>query len=417
MRKVILVSGVLFLIGAIILGVVFFWFQRELSVAHTLYRQDGTYLVVFQNAMELRPTGGFLGNFAEVTVKNGQIMDYQIYNTNEFDRGKDGLEPPVVYKDMLGVTKWQLRDANWDPDFPTTAEQIIDLYELEGGEHNILGVIAIDSHVLPMLLDYLGEIKTETFPEGLTSDNVLWRLQYELNVGFREQGLEQDERKQAFREVFQEVVHQLQDTSFSEKREVFHHMKKWADKKHILAYHRDSQVQGYIESLDWAGNIHQDSDHYFALIDANLGALKTDYVMERRVNMDIKDCEQGLCYTTTLKYHNTQDEATKLTDDYISYTRVLLPEEAVITDVQGIGRNGQVDFETLHGRLSAGFQVIVPVGEKHEVTVKYHYPQQSQQELYIQKQPGLKELPISIQYNDFSTQGTLTEDTSTYLPN
>lgn len=416
MKKVIYIIGVFLLAIAVLLGVVFFWFQREVSIAHTLYRQDGTYLVMFQNAMELRPTGGFLGNFAEVTVKSGQVIDYQVYNTNEFDRGKDGLEPPEVYKEMLGVNMWQLRDANWDPDFPTTAEKIMEFYTLQGGDKDIVGVVAIDSHVLPELLDYLGEIETESFPDGLNSENVLWQLQYELNIGFLDKGLEREDRKQAFQEIFQEVLEKIKDTSWSEKRELFYLMQEWADQKHVLVYHRDSNVQEYIDSLGWTGKINQDAQHYFALIDANLGALKTDYVMEREVHMDIQDCEQGLCYETTLKYHNTQDEATELTDDYVSYTRVLLPEDAVITNIQGIGRNGQVDITKLHRRKSAGFQVIVPVGEKTEITVKYHYPQRTQQQLYIQKQPGIKELPISIQYNNFSTRGILTEDTSTYLP-
>lgn len=86
-----------------------------------LYRKQ-TYLVLLQNNMELRPTGGFIGSFALLTFNKGQLLDFEVRDVYSTDGQLKGhVEPPTELKEHLGEAGWYLRDSNWDPDFPTSA--------------------------------------------------------------------------------------------------------------------------------------------------------------------------------------------------------------------------------------------------------------------------------------------------------
>ena len=57
---------------------------------------------------------------------------------------------------------WQMQDANWFFDFPTSAKKLMWFYEKSGGP-TVDGVIAINSNILPKLLAITGPIELSEF--------------------------------------------------------------------------------------------------------------------------------------------------------------------------------------------------------------------------------------------------------------
>ena len=49
------------------------------------FNSEKTYLLLFQNNLELRPSGGYLGNFGIIKVKDGSPVSFEIHDTNIFD--------------------------------------------------------------------------------------------------------------------------------------------------------------------------------------------------------------------------------------------------------------------------------------------------------------------------------------------
>jgi hypothetical protein len=75
------------------------------------------YAVLFQNNMELRATGGFIGSLAILSFENGKLYDMPIFDVYDADGQLKGRRPPAR-SDILGEANWYLRDSNFDPDFP-----------------------------------------------------------------------------------------------------------------------------------------------------------------------------------------------------------------------------------------------------------------------------------------------------------
>ncbi|MEA3304178.1 MAG: DUF4012 domain-containing protein [Patescibacteria group bacterium] len=80
------------------------------------------YLFVFQNSAEIRPTGGFIGSLMLLDFLDG------VYTQTPIDVYKlDGQlteKIPIPYGLQKVAENFYLRDSNYWPDFPQSAEQI-----------------------------------------------------------------------------------------------------------------------------------------------------------------------------------------------------------------------------------------------------------------------------------------------------
>ncbi|MFH1145878.1 MAG: DUF4012 domain-containing protein, partial [bacterium] len=103
------------------------WLKYYSSLAG--YDGESNYLIMIQNSSELRPTGGFFGTYSFITMKEGKLIKFVTDNIYSLDyNAKDKMNkiaPPPLQK-YVKQWQWFLRDANWYPDFPTSARQVID---------------------------------------------------------------------------------------------------------------------------------------------------------------------------------------------------------------------------------------------------------------------------------------------------
>ena len=82
-----------------------------------------TFLILFQNNMELRPGGGFIGSFGILKVKDGHAESLQVHDVINFDgRIPDTVPAPYPMKETLGVKSLKFRDSNYHPDFALNAK-------------------------------------------------------------------------------------------------------------------------------------------------------------------------------------------------------------------------------------------------------------------------------------------------------
>lgn len=100
-----------------------------------LSQERQTILVLLQNNMELRPTGGFIGSYALLNFFQGKLVDFEVYDVYEADGQLRGhAEPPADLKQYLGEDGWYLRDANWSPLFPKPRFRRLGFLEKEMGK-------------------------------------------------------------------------------------------------------------------------------------------------------------------------------------------------------------------------------------------------------------------------------------------
>jgi len=111
-----------------------------------------TVLVLGQNDHEIRPTGGFIGSIGLVTIDRGQIQAMEFGDSATFAPGEPKV-PPQAFSDFYGASEWHIRDANWWPDFPTSAAAAVDFIERDRGVR-VDSVLAINTTLLGSLVGH-----------------------------------------------------------------------------------------------------------------------------------------------------------------------------------------------------------------------------------------------------------------------
>jgi hypothetical protein len=121
--------------------------------------EEKTYLVLFQNDKELRPTGGFLTAYAVFKVKNGKFIAEKSEDIYHLDASIPNH--PVAPKEILtyhkGVSQFNIRDSNLSPDFVESIKLFESLYDKSNEKVKYDGIIAVDTNVLVDTLAILGD--------------------------------------------------------------------------------------------------------------------------------------------------------------------------------------------------------------------------------------------------------------------
>ncbi|MEK7076976.1 MAG: DUF4012 domain-containing protein, partial [Patescibacteria group bacterium] len=75
-------------------------------------------LLIFQNPAEIRPGGGFIGSYADMTVKNGQLINLEVQDIYWPDHPTNFKLKVVPPEPLQTITEdWGASDANWFFDF------------------------------------------------------------------------------------------------------------------------------------------------------------------------------------------------------------------------------------------------------------------------------------------------------------
>ena len=136
------------------------------------------YMVLLQNEMEIRASGGFIGSFAILSFEGGRLLAFEVKDVYEADGQLKGhVEPPEEIKKYLGEAGWFMRDANWQASFPQAAKEIQWFLEKETGR-KVDGVIGVDLAVAKMILRVTGEIYVPDFKEKINKENLYEQAEF-----------------------------------------------------------------------------------------------------------------------------------------------------------------------------------------------------------------------------------------------
>ncbi len=131
------------------------------------------YLLEVMDSTELRPGGGFIGNYGFLTLHGGRLGALQVQDVDLLDApykyGSKRIPVPSVYHWFAQlIDHWAFRDSNLDADFPTAARYGEQLYAQEGGATPVQGVVAIT----PWLIrDALQDHRSHQPGAGLSGDH------------------------------------------------------------------------------------------------------------------------------------------------------------------------------------------------------------------------------------------------------
>jgi len=369
------------------------------------YPKEKTYLFLLQNNDELRPTGGFIGTYGIVRIKDGEIKLFKTDNIYTLDRKSDlQVEPPAPLLKYLDVKKLFLRDSNWSPNFPDAAAKAKWFYYAEGGEERgIDTVVAITPDFIENVLKQIGDIKLgdETF----SASNLMEVLQYKVEKEYYEKGIPEANRKDIVGDLADEIFKKVASLPAARWPEIIKVVKSAFAEKDILIWSEDLILEDLILKEGWGGEIKRVEGDYLMVVDANLGAYKTDGVMDKNISYSIFENEDGKTHAKVeIKYKNNGSFTWKTTR-YRTYTRVYVPNGSVL--VAGSGtmendktldprrRSGKIDIGNEFDKTYFGAFISVEPGETKTLSFEYILPQKISKSiagdlytLFVQRQPG-----------------------------
>lgn len=163
--------------------------RTAVDLAPDLLGRNGTrrYLIAFLHPGEARGLGGHMGNFAELTITDGQLALADFGRSVDLNRG--GADPggrvvtgPEDFIERWGRFGFVQEDGTTDlmpwsnismpPDLPTVGEVMAQLYPQSGGGA-IDGVIAVLPEALSALMRSTGPVEVPGIAQVVTADNVV----------------------------------------------------------------------------------------------------------------------------------------------------------------------------------------------------------------------------------------------------
>jgi len=382
-----------------------------------------TYLVLFQNNMEIRPTGGFIGSFGIVNLENGKFVSFEVFDVYQADGQLKGhVEPPAKLKQYLGEATWYLRDSNWDPKFSVSAKNAQWFLDKEL-QVTADGTIAITLEVIKNVLDVLKEIYVPEYNEKITAGNLFQKAEYYSELGtFPGSTQKKDFLGSLAKAIFERIKVSKEADLVNIGGALFSSL----EQKEILCYFNDQEAQSAVSQLNWAGDIrgYQSKDDkgqafadYLFINEANVGIDKANYFVKRKIDHQITlDALGKVKGNLEITYENQSPSENWPAGPYKNYLRLYLPQGTSISSVLVSDLSNSdlwipydlnlVDSSDEYGKSVFGLLINVPIKSKKKVAVSYELPNQldlskkiNSYLLMLQKQSGAYPSDYSLVFN------------------
>jgi hypothetical protein len=376
------------------------------------------YLVLAQDPAELRPTGGFVGTYGIVTVDRGRLVSHEFDDVYHLDLlpGQPYREPPGPLKDhLLGRFSWQLADANWSPDFPTAANDIVRIYEAESGDGAIDGVIALTTFAIDHVLEATGPVDVRDYDvEVASGETTLTSL-----VKTRRSQRPGENRKEFLGAFADELIKEVLALRPREWPKLSSALSAAIAERQISVWFRDGDLQSWARGSGVAGAMEDRPGDLVYVVGANVAPVgKLDLVVRRSLRLDVRiDPVGNAHHALTITWDNPIRTGTGRTFDELrkvqagreilgEFVRVYVPMRSRLEAVEGGSAPTPIESaETVGeevGRAVFGNYLMVPPG-RTDLTYRWVSPYAAELDaesgrytLRIPKQAGVREHEVTV---------------------
>lgn len=300
---------------------------------------DGTrkYLVLFQNNMELRPGGGFIGSYGILTFNNGKFDAFKIHDVYDADGQLKGhVEPPFAIRRYLQIPHLYMRDSNFDVDFSKAASKVASMYVLETGE-KVDGVIGVDLLLFKKILDATGPVFVQDYNERVDSSNFFYLTETHAEKNFFPGSTQKKDFLRSLYEAVRTHLEQKKETSYLKVAKA---IEESLLEKHLLFAFNDSSIQGLFTANNWSSTLWDGRKEgqnqvldFFAVNEANIGVNKANYFVTRSLGQKVTIDNKGeIQEEVTLSIRDDGDVWPG--GDYLAYVRLILPKNTELLEIE-----------------------------------------------------------------------------------
>jgi hypothetical protein len=331
-------------------------FQQNLDLTDQLFTlaleilghdQPKRFLFMFQNTNEIRASGGFFGSLAMADIKEGKIDKLEVPGGGPYDL-KGYLTERVISPQPLHLvgTAWEIWDANWWADFPTSAKKVSWFFE-KSGWPSVDGIIAFNSSLIPELLKIVGNIEMPEYDKILTPDNVVLALQHATIFEYKKN---QKLPKEIIGDLMPIIVERLLSIKSDKTLPLLLTLNDAFRKKDIQLYFNKPEIQQLATNFGLTGEQVKSDKDYLMVVNTNIGGGKTDGVIEQKINQYSYVQEDGSIIDTVAinRMHNGNKDDVFERVNNVDYVRLYVPEGSQLIDVTGFNPPDQKLFKEVY---------------------------------------------------------------------
>lgn len=367
------------------------------------------YLVLNLDSDELRPTGGFQGNYTVLTLVGGQItggiQTHDIYLADATIQGKSPTPARFAWF-KLAQNSFGIRDANLDPDYPATARLNEEMFAKQTGT-KVDGVISITPAFIERILRITGPLDLGLLNTKVTADNLRDTIHYAhflgtynpwafLGVG---SSIGTSDRKVADAVLGVLLARSLARASLDQLIAIGREVMPALESREVSIYVNNARAQGILKARGLDGAVVTPRGDSMFVVDTNAGGSYANSDIDQRVRDRVTLAADGTAthdVTITYNYryirHNYDailEYYDKTLNFYTDVVRVLVPPQARVGGVSGCGRT----TTTQPNRAVIACQFTVLRGRTQTIHFTWSVPRAvtgNTYTLYIQRQPSTR---------------------------
>ncbi|MBW3558062.1 MAG: DUF4012 domain-containing protein, partial [Actinobacteria bacterium] len=246
------------------------------------------WFLAVQTPAEARATGGFIGNFGEITSTDGRLDLPRFGRIGELNAAGDPANRRLLapedylarYERFNVATTWQ--SVNLSPHFPSVAKVIASLYPQSGGRP-VQGVVAIDPAGIAAFLELTGPLTVPSWPEPLTAQNAERVLLYDQYVRFGDNS----DRVNFLGEATALLWRRITSGELPAPETIVKVLGPAVEGKHLLISSLDHDEDAALARAGLNGQLRPPAYDSLAVVTQNATGNKIDWFLEREVDYQV----------------------------------------------------------------------------------------------------------------------------------
>ncbi len=302
--------------------------------------QQRRFLVQTMDRAELRPSGGFTGQYGILQIQDGRMAPFSLRDVALLDYAGNGVElgrsAPAAYSNWMNFGNWGLRDSNLSGDYPTTARMSMQVFQDEGGGP-VDGDISFTPTFIGHILDVTGPLHVAEYNETITSKNLEDRLHYyqqdysAIAIEHQKSNDNSHSARKAFTSLLGKMLlDKVRHLPTKQLLDILKGAVKDIQSHDLEIYFANSQAEQWLVDHNYAGATDSFSrQDGFAVVQANISISKaSQYVHTTEHDDVVLDAQGGATHNLTITLDYQQKGQVYGFDTYADYIRVYAPANA-----------------------------------------------------------------------------------------
>ena len=323
-------------------------------------------LLLSQDTLELRPTGGFIGSYGVLAFSQGTARLETFRATEDLPFPEPPVPPPVGLATYL-VRPWSVSNSNWYPDFPATASTAAELFRRQGGGQ-VDGVLALTELATARLIGALGALKLPSYEKPVVEEGFDLRAVYEVELKVP---LDVP-RKKFLIELSDVLFDRLFNLPAEKLPAVADAVRRSISAGDIQLWFADAGRQDLLAGTEAAGSLPRAEGDFLMVVDSNMTGSKANLDVTKVIDYRVERRADGRLVAQVQTEVRNDGEASVINPFYNGFLRIYTPAGSELIDTAG---NQQVRRLPADSGYEVFAQPVVVLPKEHKVvTFDYLLP-------------------------------------------